>query len=949
MADTQTIAVSGQLTQNGRISLVTEPYINEQGQVAFFSVLVNTAGGDTDNRVIFRGDGINPLVEIARKGQPEPEGDGFFENFHGSYFSINDSGLVSFNAFLAGTDGGGADNTGVYGGDGSEIFRYAREGDELWQIEGNFGSLFLDFHSLSNSGHVVFVNTITGSTAGELNDEALVSVDPHGNDTYLAGEGRLAPNGNGSISVIKPGSVSINPYSTVVFSADLIDTMNLWVDDGAIFQANGISLQTITRESDAVPGGDGEFHYYYDALAINDGLDIAFKAGLRYTEGEVHDFDGIYKYTSRTGDIQEIIRLGDITPDGQAVYRSCFVTSMNNSGQVLFFSTTERSQSGPSAEPGAFLTVGSGIRELIRHGNPAPDGNGVVENAYGVGLNNAGVAVLFASIRDPVGGSADAEAIYLSNGIDTVKVVRTADTLAGRTVAEVLTRYSPDQGGHAVINDWGQVAFQANFTDGYQGVFVFTPELHVRSNYENRWFSQSTWTLGILPDKVHDVFIDPDASITLVGPFEDTTVKSLTLGGGYGQATLELQYGSTIKVLNESFTITPTGVLTGDGIIDGAIQNEGVIRPVNLTILPPELLFNTGLIEGNGRLDALIFSHETGEIRAGAGQELTLVRGAINHARIENIGGAIRTDQTLFNEADGLVTGRNAVYRFYGSLHNHGRFALSFGISDIFGDINNHPGAKIILTGSSQTTFYDDLTNNGSVQVTEGSTAVFLGDVTGAGPITGTGAVYFEGDVFPGSSPGAVPIAGDVNFGPGSTLNIELGGLIPGTQHDQLNVAGDLTLHGGLVPTLIDGYVPGVLDSFTIATFGALTGDFTTIENQQLANGLLLIPDIQPTQYDLIAAIPGDFTLDGAVGVPDLIRWAENFGATDATFQLGDANLDTATGVPDLIAWAENFGKNAADFPSTLATIASATAIPEPSGLLVLMVGVMVLGRRRST
>ncbi|MHC4995776.1 MAG: PEP-CTERM sorting domain-containing protein [Planctomycetota bacterium] len=276
---------------------------------------------------------------------------------------------------------------------------------------------------------------------------------------------------------------------------------------------------------------------------------------------------------------------------------------------------------------------------------------------------------------------------------------------------------------------------------------------------------------------------------------------------------------------------------------------------------------------------------------------------------------------------------------------------LSAGLTDVFGDVFNVTTGQIIVTGFATATFYNDFTHEGAeVRVSEGSAAVFFGDVTGSGPFTGAGEVFFEGDVFPGSSPAAVSFGGNLTFGPASTLTSEIGGTVAGAEHDQLNVSGTLSLAGRLQPTLINGYVPGALDAFTLLNFGSLTGDFSDIQNQRLDNGLLLVSDIQPTRYDLVAAIPGDFDLSGAVGVPDLIRWAQNFGATDAIFQLGDADLDTAVGVPDLIAWAQRFGQTAADFPGTPATIsalASATAIPEPTTLLLFGFGALAaIGRR---
>ncbi|MHC4994006.1 MAG: PEP-CTERM sorting domain-containing protein [Planctomycetota bacterium] len=142
--------------------------------------------------------------------------------------------------------------------------------------------------------------------------------------------------------------------------------------------------------------------------------------------------------------------------------------------------------------------------------------------------------------------------------------------------------------------------------------------------------------------------------------------------------------------------------------------------------------------------------------------------------------------------------------------------------------------------------------------------------------------------------------------------------------------------------TLTTGLEPPETILFGGSTFDSYTGLLLNPDK-------ILVPLYSPDAFSLLTAIPGDFDLSGAVGVPDLIAWAQNFGASDAAFQLGDANLDGLVGVPDLIVWAQNFGKSTADSISSLGTISSATAIPEPSTLAVVCVVTMGGGlyRRR--
>jgi hypothetical protein len=110
----------------------------------------------------------------------------------------------------------------------------------------------------------------------------------------------------------------------------------------------------------------------------------------------------------------------------------------------------------------------------------------------------------------------------------------------------------------------------------------------------------------------------------------------------------------------------------------------------------------------------------------------------------------------------------------------------------------------------------------------------------------------------------------------------------------------------------------------------------------------ILVPLYLPDRVDVVTVLPADFNMDGAVGVPDLIRWASNFGATDGTFQQGDADQDGLIGVPDLIRWAERFGTSEAQFPPPpLSALSGAVAIPEPGTLTLLWLGVSAVARRR--
>ncbi len=66
------------------------------------------------------------------------------------------------------------------------------------------------------------------------------------------------------------------------------------------------------------------------------------------------------------------------------------------------------------------------------------------------------------------------------------------------------------------------------------------------------------------------------------------------------------------------------------------------------------------------------------------------------------------------------------------------------------------------------------------------------------------------------NSPASVGFDGDVFFSPTAGLDIELGGLLAGTEYDQLAIDGLVSLDGLLSIQTLGGFSPGVGDQFTI-------------------------------------------------------------------------------------------------------------------------------------
>ncbi len=452
-----------------------------------------------------------------------------------------------------------------------------------------------------------------------------------------------------------------------------------------------------------------------------------------------------------------------------------------------------------------------------------------------------------------------------------------------------------------------------------------------------RWDSGIAWSGPALPSATDDVVIDPPTAVTVTGPLTTRTVNSLSIGGsGVGRATLRLA-GSTNGDLSAAAGayLQPNAELA---LADGRIFSSPVV-------------YNAGLIHGTGTVNADLVNYAGGEVRVAAGESLTVSGGGHwNDGKLEVINGSLEFVGAMTNNAGtGLVAGRGATLRFQGGLTNAGAVALSTGLSDVSGDIDN-PGS-IIVSGHGTATFYDDVANSGIINVAAGSSAVFFGDLSGNG-VGGAGEVFLEGDARPGFSPGVMAFGGDVSLGAFSGLDVQIGGTDPSSDFDRVTVAGKLTLGGALHVTLIGelaGAQPAAGSMFDILDWQTLTGTFSVVDLPELGPGLVWddaqlytagVLKIASTNF-----LASDFDLDGDVDGADLALWKGGFGTTnDATRLQGDADGDQDVDGGDFLIWQQQLNGDGA-------ALANSAAAPEPSSVLLLAaasaMAAISRGRRR--
>ena len=159
--------------------------------------------------------------------------------------------------------------------------------------------------------------------------------------------------------------------------------------------------------------------------------------------------------------------------------------------------------------------------------------------------------------------------------------------------------------------------------------------------------------------------------------------------------------------------MTAVGGITNQGEIDLGSQGLYVAGGA---------LTNTGLVRGGGTIDNALVNSTGGEVRVAAGQRMHLTNSGdqFSEGRIDVVGNATQAAEIEFdgeltnNKITGNIAASHATLRFNGGLTNHGDVRVSFGTSNVFGDIDNNEGT-IIVSGTSNVTFYDNLVNNGVV------------------------------------------------------------------------------------------------------------------------------------------------------------------------------------------------------------------------------------------
>ncbi len=350
--------------------------------------------------------------------------------------------------------------------------------------------------------------------------------------------------------------------------------------------------------------------------------------------------------------------------------------------------------------------------------------------------------------------------------------------------------------------------------------------------------------------------ISGGGTIRLTGSFGNTRItgsgtltnadNTISGTGNFGANGLAIINQGIVQAgAGEALTVDPTNA--GAGV--AAFENQGTVRAENAGVVTMTGNGN-GEFGGSGTFEALdggsivfdsvanVQNIDGGELNSGTWRAID--NGAGANIRVQN------DNTSLINKIGSTaaveLSGANSSFTV-----RSGNVAIDSSLNEIEGSLTLRNGRTMNLSGSllsSGATVLDgaatvlsvagDYTQtSGSLSLLDGATlelAGTLSDIQG-GLVEGNG--FINGDIInsgglvtPGNSAGLLSVNGDYFQGAGGGLTIEIGGLIAGSDFDQLQVSGDVNLDGTLFVELLNAFSPLASESFTILTGNSVSGNF---------------------------------------------------------------------------------------------------------------------------
>jgi hypothetical protein len=823
----------------------------------------------------------------------------------------------------------------------------------------------------------------SGATVGagglvRLNGASAGAATIAGGPLFLQSSGVISADGVGTVAnaaiFLATGSISeaVDPTDEVRFNGDTflsggrILGTGVARQNGRLFASQDTDVEIATYDLDGLAGNT--------VGTVSPGVELHIQSAAIETGGD-NDFDGTLNVNNGTLNIDSAWRLdgtlnlngttegggahddggSDDTPNDVAVLEGAGGFALANGGRInvtgqalvdtsasidngLVFVDGDAEFSGPSIfGVNADVEIDDADDTLRLRGQTVLIGPSVVGSGRIIFEDSLNIAFFDTSIgcaeTDRDGLLGDTE-VLINQGLRF-------------SIASITIEPTASDGFDGVINNRGEFSVLAGWRlDGrinMDAIGATVPEVD-----------------GVGPFRIHTSGIyDADGASRILSPLQ--VAGTVDASGGVTEVNNTASFESTANVLvgagaelelNGATTLAG-GSYTGPGIIQfnaatnvtapttisvGRVDLDGGAGTTQITLSGAPLVLNVGGVDViNDLFDGVVDAN-------GAAAKLEVNLPGANDFWTVGSAGVVDLAGAALGPLSVMLDGSNVTIA--GDLLVSGQVAL---------------GANVTLTGELQTAnivtnahfasggqnFIDSsatVGGTGDVVVDNGTQLnlednVLIGiDVENAGRVeVGYLPAIPSIDL---TTPGDATIRGAFSQNAVGTFGVDLGGLLPGSQHDQLNVVQTATLAGSIQARLLEGFTPVLGQSFTVLTAGSVVGQFATLlQPVGMPFGLMLDDVYTPTSVQLIVVqgpiYSADFDKDGDVDDDDLGVWQASFGMNaDA-----DADMDGDSDGADLAIWQQQLGSGTA--------VQVNSAVPEPTAAVLMLTMALAAGARR--
>jgi hypothetical protein len=442
-----------------------------------FSGQATVAGGATYTGIWT--DATGTLARVAQSATPAPGTAAGTNYLSFSAPTINDAGSVVFDGTV---NSGGPTNLGIWEGAVAGVSLLARKGSPAPGAGTGVNFAALLTPSINDAGQVAFRAQV-GGTGVTIGDNDLgIWAEKAGGLTLMARTGSPAP--GTAAGIVFDGfplpPIAINSAGRISFHAFLGGPgIELGVNRNSIWAERANGLELVVRQGSPVPGVTGGNFSFLDEHSFNRNGHIAFVGSM--TGVPVATSNAVF--SDGGGSMGIVARTGSAAPGtGAGVTFIGFDNALINGEGHVAFTATLGGAATATSNTGIWAHRNGALNLVVREGSEAP-GAGAGINFQGFSdlvLNNAGQTA-FAATLTGTGVSATNDGGIWVQGLDGQLrlVAREGSALevspgVNRTVSALFLAGSmnTEDGRRAGLNDLGDVAFLANFTDGSSGLFV---------------------------------------------------------------------------------------------------------------------------------------------------------------------------------------------------------------------------------------------------------------------------------------------------------------------------------------------------------------------------------------------------------------------------------------------------------------------------------------------